>query len=260
MPMAVQFNDLREHNNSVLPERFERKYYLTPGTNGVALGILRHVCVPAEEFYHEQINSLYFDTFDLDQHERSVSGDHDKDKIRIRWYGEKLHPGEQVTAFLELKSRRGFASTKQRCNFKVMAESLTNGNLGQGIITRTVLMDSLARFGYFPTRMLHPVIRISYWRYRFSEVMTHQRVSLDYRIRSTMILPGAGNGEKELELPGGLIEIKGRTMEIPATLMRASILDTNWTRFSKYSSCIESHHEKFGTVGRLSPSGRIIDF
>lgn len=259
--MAVQLYDLRQqHAAGDLPERFERKYYLPHRVLGTAYGLLCHVCVPAAEFYHEQINSLYFDSDDLDQHERSVSGDYEKDKIRIRWYGEHLTAGSQITAFLELKSRRGFASTKQRLKLKVPAESLRDENLSRGIIPRKILLDTLAGFGYFPAKMLHPVIRISYWRYRFSEIMTHQRASLDYRIRSTMILPGAGNGEKDLELPGGLIEIKGQTMVIPPALMRTSLLDTNWTRFSKYSTCIESHHEKPGTLGRLSPSGRIVDY
>jgi hypothetical protein len=106
--------------------------------------------------------------------------------------------------------------------------------------------------------LLRPVIKISYWRYRFSEVMTGQRVSLDCHIRSTMIMPGAGNGEKELELPGGIIEIKGLTMELPPTLKRTRMLDTDWTRFSKYSACIDAHYEVAGSIGRLSPSGKVI--
>jgi hypothetical protein len=121
-----------------------------------------------------------------------------------------------------------------------------------------MLLDTLARFGYFPKGMLLPIISISYWRYRFSEVMTGQQVSLDCHIRSTTIMPGMGNGERELELPGGVIEIKGRTVNLPRTLKRARMLDTDWTRFSKYSACIDSHEEKPGSVGRSSPSGRVV--
>ena len=40
----------------------------------------------------EQINSLYFDTPDLDQHERSLAGEFAKDKVRIRWYGSEHDP------------------------------------------------------------------------------------------------------------------------------------------------------------------------
>lgn len=256
--MAVQIYGAPIKIKSTLPERFERKYYLAPRDFGFAYGLLRQICLPAREYHSEQINSLYFDTADLDQHERSSSGDFYKDKVRLRWYGETNGLNGMQVVFLELKSRRGFASTKQRLKLQIPAESLALTNLGKGIISKTILTDTLARFGYFLSGMIFPVIKISYWRYRFTEIMTEQRVSLDCYIRSSMIIPGPGNGEKELELPGAVIEIKGQSMELPEALKRARMLDTDWTRFSKYSACIDAHIEKPGTVGRLSPSGRII--
>ena len=256
--MSVQLYGLPNKTINPLPQRFERKYYLAPKDVGLAYGLLRQICRPASEYPSEQINSLYFDTADLDQHERSSSGDYYKDKIRIRWYGEGKNLNGMQIIFLELKSRRGFASTKQRIKLQVPAEALFLNRLSKGIVPRTLLTDTLAGFGYFPSKMLLPIIKISYWRYRFSEIMTEQRVSLDYHMRSTMIIPGPGNGERELELPGGVIEIKGQSMELPVTLRQARMLDTDWTRFSKYSACIDSHIERPGSIGRLSPSGRIV--
>jgi hypothetical protein len=256
--MAVQLHSIPINNINTLPERFERKYYLMPREVGFAYGLLRQICLPAREYPSEQINSLYFDTANLDQHERSSSGDYYKDKVRLRWYSENSKLNGIQTIFLELKSRRGFASTKQRLKLQVPAESLAPAYLRKGIVPRTLLMDTLARFSYFPHEILQPIIRISYWRYRFSEIMTEQRISLDCHIRSTMIIPGPGNGERELELPGAVVEIKGQSTELPEALKRARILDTDWTRFSKYSACIDSHLEKPGAVGRLSPSGRIV--
>ena len=256
--MSVQLYGAPINTIDTLPQRFERKYYLTPQQVGLAYGLLRQISLPASEYPSEQINSLYFDTVDLDQHERSSSGDYYKDKVRIRWYSEDGDMNGMQTIFIELKSREGFAGTKQRVKLLVPTKNLALDNLGKGIIPRTLLMDTLARFGNFPSDMLLPIVEISYWRYRFSEIMTGQRLSLDCHIRSTMIMPGPGNGEKELELPGGVIEIKGKTMELPTALRRARMLDTDWTRFSKYSACIDAHTEAPGTVGRLSPSGRIV--
>jgi hypothetical protein len=253
--MAVQVHDV---SRQILPERFERKYYLPPAKVGFAYGLLTQLCIPDVGFASEQINSLYFDTSGLDQYERSASGDYSKDKIRIRWYGENKDLCEAETIFIELKSKRGFANTKQRLKLQVPAEKLALDNMGKGIIPRSILMNTLASFGYFSFEMFQPVIKISYWRYRFSEMITGQRVSLDCHIRSTMVFPGLGNGQKELELPGAVIEIKGRSMELPVTLMRAQILDADWTRFSKYSACIDSHIEMSGSVGWLSPPGKII--
>lgn len=254
--MAVQLHDIPMR--STLPERFERKYYLRPEKVNLGYGLLRQSCLMDTEYPSEQINSLYFDTPDLEQHERSDSGDFKKDKVRIRWYGDEERHNGKRTIFIELKSRHGFAGTKQRLRFQVPSENLFPERLGNGIIPRTMLTETLARFGCFLLQPLQPIIKISYWRYRFNEIMTGQRVSLDCNIRSTMIMQCHGNGEKELELPGGVIEIKGRTMEMPVTLKRASLLDTDWTRLSKYSASIDSHTESPGVIGRLSPSGRLI--
>jgi hypothetical protein len=256
--MAVQLHGMLNGIINILPERFERKYYLAPGEVGLAYGLLHHTCFAAREYPSEQINSLYFDTPDLDQYGRSEAGDFSKDKIRIRWYGNNEDMNGVRVIFIELKSRRGFASTKQRLKLHVPAESLALENLGKGIVSRSLLVKTLARFNYFPLDTLQPMMKISYWRYRFSEIMTAQRISLDCHIRSTVVMSGKGHGERELRLPGGVMEFKGRTTELPIALARVRMLDTDWTRFSKCSACIDSHIERLGAIGRLSPSGRIL--
>jgi hypothetical protein len=256
--MVVQMHYSKIKTEQPLPERFERKFYLSPNKVDLANGLLRHLCMPDREFPSEQINSLYFDTVDLDQHEKSTSGDSRKDKVRIRWYGREAGLRGPQTIFVELKSKEAFASTKQRLQLQVPAEDLSLESLRRGIIPRIMLHETLAGFGYFPPGQLLPVIKISYWRNRFTEMISGQRVSLDFHIRSTMVMPEAGNGERELELEGGVIEIKGLTMELPLTLMKLRMLDIDWSRFSKYSACIDAHCEGLGVVGRMSPSGRVI--
>jgi hypothetical protein len=243
---------------SHLPQRIERKFFIVPRNIGLAHMLLRQVCRPASEYPEEQINSLYFDTPDLEQHNRSLAGEFRKNKVRIRWYGADGNPQEETPVFLELKSREGFASAKQRRRLVVPTDYLKLPSLPSGIVSKSTLMDTMSGFGYFPTKPLQPIIKISYWRYRFTEILTGVRVALDCHIRSTMIAREIGNGERELELPGGVIEVKGDSMELPVTLRQMKIMDLDWSRFSKYSHCIDSHTERAGTVGRLSPSGKII--
>lgn len=254
---AVQLPEVTINENR-LPQRIERKFYVIPKNVGFTYGLLRHICRLDTTYPQEQINSLYFDTADLDQYTRSLSGDFRKDKVRIRWYGDIENESGMHPVFLELKSREGFASSKQRLKLQVPAENLALPRLGDGIVPKTLLSDTMAKFGYFPPEPLQPIIRISYWRYRLREILTGVRVSLDCHIRSTMIARGAGYRKEEVELSGGVIEVKGSSMELPITLRRLKLLDIDWSRFSKYSSCIDSHHEEPGTVGRLSPSGKII--
>jgi hypothetical protein len=205
------------------------------------------------------VHSLYFDTIDLDQYERSASGDFNKDKIRIRWYDEDNIEGNTVPVFIELKTRHGFASSKQREKMIIPVENIKLSRLPQGIVSKTVLNNTIAGFDYFPELPLRPVIKISYNRYRFTEMLTGTRVSLDYNIHSTMIAQELGHREHDLHLEGGVIEVKGPSLELPVTLRKMKILDTDWSRFSKYSNCIDSHLTDPGTLARFAPSGRILE-
>ena len=72
-----------------LTERVEQKFFILPHRQSVALALLRRTCRSDKEYPAGQVNSLYFDTPDLDQHGRSDSGEYTKDKVRIRWYGEE---------------------------------------------------------------------------------------------------------------------------------------------------------------------------
>jgi hypothetical protein len=237
-----------------LIERVEQKYFVPPARMSLALALLRRTCRWDEEYPREQINSLYFDTRDLDQHERSLAGDFAKDKIRIRWYGTSIEE-ETVPVWLELKSRRGFASTKQRQMVEVQASSLASKALVRGIVPLISLTQTVAGFGFSSPQRLQPVIAVSYWRERFVEPRTGLRVALDSRIRSSAVMAGVGRGERDLELPGAVIEVKGPSVDLPHCLRQVAELGLSWTRYSKYSSSLEAHAGDLGSVSRLWPSG-----
>jgi hypothetical protein len=118
------------------PERLERKFYVPPARVPFALGLIRHVLRSDNRYPCEQISSLYFDTSALDLYDQSVDGLGTKDKVRIRWYeadGETW--GDSRSAFVELKSRRGFASTKRRLEVVVPAKAFGARAVHSGIIS-----------------------------------------------------------------------------------------------------------------------------
>jgi hypothetical protein len=237
--------------------RFERKFFILPRNIGFAYATLREVCRADREYPECEVNSLYFDTPDLEQYDRSASGDFRKQKVRIRWYDKPGSPQESVPVFLELKSREGFASSKQRRRLLVPALHLELAHLRAGIVDRKTFVDTLAEFGHFPLHTLRPIVLICYRRYRFNEILTGVRVSFDCYIVSTVVDPGLGYGERNLPLEGGVIEVKGPTLELPVTLRRMKLLDADWSRFSKYGQCIESHLSQPGSIARSWPSGRL---
>lgn len=232
-------------------QRFERKFAIQPRNLGFALAFLRQVCRPDRQYPENIITSLYFDTSDFDEYMRSASGEYKKDKVRIRWYDDSAETSGMTTVFLELKSREGFASSKQRERLDVPASQLLRENLASGIVDKTTLMNTLAGFGHFRESPLIPTIVISYLRYRFTEMQTGVRVSFDYNIRSSAVATELGRREREISLPGGVIEVKGPTLELPVTLRRMGILDTDWSRFSKYGFCMSAYLSESGSISQL---------
>jgi hypothetical protein len=184
----------------------------------------------------------------------SQEGNHNRVKVRIRWYD--FPQAGSAPVFLEVKSKRGYAGSKQRKTISVSSERLGNPISDQGVLPYPAVMQGLAELGYCPPNLLQPLILISYRRLRFVERITGSRVSLDWDIRSTRIGPGAGRREGTIRMEGGVIEIKGQSSDIPITLQSIRNLGTDWSRYSKYASCVEVHLEEPGSVGRIWPSGR----
>jgi hypothetical protein len=237
-------------------ERIERKFFVSPGKVLYVRSLLSHICLPDSKYPKGQINSLYFDTPNLEHYQKSDDGSYERQKIRIRWY-DSPDSKEVVPVYLELKSKRGFAGSKKRKKFLIPAEQLKNLRAGNTIINKNIILQTLAEFDYFSDEPLLPVVMISYERLRFAEILTGTRMSLDWKISSFMtdIIPGHSRSVQILK--GAVIEIKGPKVEIPLSLRPLHNVCIDWTRFSKYAGCIESQLEISGSVGQMWPSGRI---
>jgi hypothetical protein len=222
------------------PPRFERKFALCPADIPMSLAFLRQVCRPDKQYPKDRIYSLYFDTADLEQYEKSAAGEFSKKKVRIRWYGSDAQENGGAPVYLELKMREGFASSKKRQKFTAPPQSLLPASLSRGILDKTTISQTLASFGYFAEQPIKPVIFISYLRYRFSELQTGIRVCIDQDIRASVVAPELGRHTYDIRLDNGVIEVKGPTLELPITLRHMRQLDVDWSRFSKYGSCLDA--------------------
>lgn len=236
-------------------ERIERKFFVRPEKALYAQNLMTRVCLPDGKYPKGKINSLYFDTQDLQEYQKSDDGDYKREKIRIRWYDNPGIEGN-VPVYLELKSKKGFASKKKRRQFIIPAKQIHTYKTGGTILNRNLILQTLAEFNYFPERNLVPVIMISYQRLRFLDFLSGTRMSLDWQISSVPTYSPIGHFRPSVTLQGSVIEIKGTIIDIPLSLQPLHDACIDWSRFSKYAGCIESHMETNGSVGHTWPSGR----
>jgi len=123
-----------------------------------------------------RINSLYFDSINLDSLEESIEGSSIRKKIRLRWYGSesKLTP-----ATLEIKKKQGVLSWKElyakQFGINPSSESWSRFiNLEQNC--NTAVHEKI--------RNLQPVSIVSYQRKYFSSFDHKVRITLDHNLQT----------------------------------------------------------------------------
>ena len=93
-----------------LRKRFERKYYIRPKDLNMSNVLLRQICRPDPQYPESIVNSLYFDTADLEDYYRSEEGYFERSKIRIRWYGNNNNEKESASILWSSRPRRVFSA------------------------------------------------------------------------------------------------------------------------------------------------------
>ncbi|SVE08626.1 uncharacterized protein METZ01_LOCUS461480, partial [marine metagenome] len=125
-----------------------------------------------------QVNSIYYDSYDLKALRLNESGVSDRVKIRVRWYGNLHQMKEPV---LEIKSKTVLSGQKVRISMTTDFDLFSR--------KWSLLTDDVHRT--LPTTMLgiknlasHPVLINSYQRDYFATQDGNLRVTLDHDIRS----------------------------------------------------------------------------
>jgi hypothetical protein len=216
--------------------RVERKFLVNPNRFGLVRAWLAHTCRPAPDYPEGQVSSCYYDTPDLDEYFASFDGDLDKHKVRLRWYDSLPSSGE-VTAFVELKSKRGAETTKRRTPLTVPASALAEEDFAAAL-PHDMLNRCLLGFGYRAPFDLRPTVVITYHRFRFVEPHSGMTVSLDSNIRAWLV--GELPRWPPVSLKAAVLELKGRALELPLRLRALDRFGPVWTAYSKYASAIEA--------------------
>ena len=95
--------------------RYENKYRITERSYAEIKNILHYCTFQFREIYHKRIiNNLYLDTFELSNYFDNIDGNNEREKIRIRWYGNSMNYANNPK--LEFKIKRGHVSKKNIIN------------------------------------------------------------------------------------------------------------------------------------------------
>jgi len=231
--------------------RLERKLMILPHFAGFVVAWLRHSCVADPIYPLNLITSLYFDTPGLDSYYECLNGDIYKNKVRIRWY-DRPAVDQDVSVYIELKSKRGFNTVKRRKQVKVPGSTLQDGKVA-GIVSQSELERALPELGYVPRKQLRPLIVISYRRYRFREPQSGMSLTYDLGIASWMVERSIAIWAPRLELQTTVLELKGGTIALPPVFRGLQSIAPRWSAFSKYAKCVESHLQQPGSTGWLKP-------
>lgn len=230
----VQHDGLTQSARTV--SRLEQKIPIDGRRLGLVRAWLAHRCVPAADYPAGLVSSCYYDTRDLDEYFASFDGDFEKNKVRLRWYGTLPADGE-ATAFIELKSKLGAHTTKQRIPLTLRAELLAEGRFSQAV-PQHLLARHLLAFGYVAPIDLRPIAVITYHRYRFVEPQSQMRLSLDSDIRAWL---ACDNGSAySMPLRTSVLELKGQRIEIPPRLRGLRRFGPIWSGYSKYANAVET--------------------
>jgi len=104
---------LLKNNDSKISPRYERKLRINRNIEEILITRIYSIGF-MEEYPSRRVNSIYFDTENLDFAIDNIEGNRDRLKIRTRWYGEN---NKHYLKCLEYKIKDGFLGYKYSKNY-----------------------------------------------------------------------------------------------------------------------------------------------
>jgi SPX domain protein involved in polyphosphate accumulation len=155
--------------------RYEKKFVISELTlNEIEVLIKHNPFIFSEIFYERRINNIYLDSLDLSNYEENLSGNSERFKIRIRWYGSTF--GVIGMPILELKIKNNDLGRK--LSFPLNSFKLDrnfSSNLLNDLFSKSNLPDWLSE----TLKLYSPSLLNSYKRKYFISADKKHRITLD---------------------------------------------------------------------------------
>ena len=160
--------------------RYERKFQVLKNVSVKELvAITKGNSAFFKEVFHErQINNIYLDTDEYKFYFDNVDGVADRQKARIRWYGDTL--GELEKPKLEIKLKKGLVGDKWTF---ALDPFIFDNRFDAKTLKRIFSSSELPKSIYEMVVGLQPTLVNSYSRRYFLSADQKFRITLDYNIK-----------------------------------------------------------------------------
>jgi SPX domain protein involved in polyphosphate accumulation len=195
-----------------------------------------------EAFPPRRVNSLYFDTEDMDSLNDHLDGITERRKLRFRWYGPELY---SANGSLELKSKRA------RIGWKIIAPvdgeiDMTKTWEKVNSQIRNAIKGEHAQMFIEMLQVSHPLILNSYQREYYVSADESIRLTLDYDLYafSQWLSPRPNCRFRLPQVDDMVIEFKCNTKDSNLLSDVISQFPIRSTRHSKFISAIDALVER----------------
>ena len=154
--------------------RFERKWvFENIDKETLLLSLLNSKFFFIEQFNERVVNSIYFDTLNLKSAVDNLDGINDREKHRVRWYGEDTDT--LIFPILENKIKKNFQGYKILYKLKKFNKKKLNNN------TLSSLTEDINKL--LPLKNLQPVSMTNYRRVYLISADKKIRATLDFDLK-----------------------------------------------------------------------------
>ena len=214
--------------------RFERKFIIPFYYQDFIYEIISNLPSRFIEIFKERIiNNIYMDTLNFDILKENIDGLNNRNKIRIRWYGQKYG---LIKGKLEIKSKQGNVGKKtyyEINNFNFNSKSNFND------IKNQILKNKIPNYlkEYFIN--CYPSLFNRYSRRYFLSHDNKIRITIDFRINNYKI----SNSHKDhilipYDIPHMIMEVKYSSKEDISKNIISNDFPFRASKYSKYVSGI----------------------
>ena len=208
----------------------ELKYTLPAGRADIARRRLEILCRRDRQYPAALVWTIYYDTPALVSLGEKLNSDYLKRKIRVRWYSD-LGGHVSGPAFVEAKLRIGNRRSKIRTQLPFSASEISSWDLQDPRLPGVPLL--LRQYGVLGREPWQPVMLIRYRRDRFIDPLTQSRLSLDAEIVAISVNRRYVPRIDPSPLTTAVLEVKGASEQLPATLRSLLPLGIRKSSFSK---------------------------